>query len=101
MESIIYQLGHLDIFPVFNNLWTAISQPFVHSFQAVVPDFLPHMKTLISNEPGLIGGMIFVLLSYFFVILVQNPKKERVVVTNRVPSTAYHEGFPSDLKTEK
>jgi hypothetical protein len=59
------------------------------------------MKSLFSNEPGLIGGMIFVLLSYTFVVLVQNTKKTRVVVTNRKPSSIYREGFPSGLNNEK
>ena len=95
MESIIQQLGHLDIFPVFVNLSHAITQPFIHSFQAVAPGFVPYMKSLFSNEPGLLGGMIFVLLSYSFVVLVQNTKKARVVVTNKKPSTIYREGFPS------
>jgi hypothetical protein len=100
MESIIQQFGHLDIFPVFINLSHAIAQPFVHSFQSVVPGFLPQMKSLISNEPGLVGGMIFVLLSYSFVVLVQNTKKARVVVTNKKPSQVYREGFPSGLNSE-
>ena len=101
MESIIQQLGHLDIFPVFVNLFPAITEPFVHSFESVVPGFLPHMKSLISNEPGLIGGMIFVLLSYSFVVLVENTKKERVVVTNGKPSSIYREDFPSGHNSEK
>jgi hypothetical protein len=101
MESIIQQLGNLDIFPVFVNLSQAITQPFIHSFQAVVPGFVPCMKSLFSNEPGLVGGMIFVLLSYSFVVLVQNTKKTRVVVTNRKPSSIYREGFPSGLNSEK
>jgi hypothetical protein len=95
MESIIQQLGNLDIFPVFSNFFPAITQPFVHSFQSVVPSFVPYMKLLISKEPGLIGGMIFVLLSYTFVVLVQNTKSARVVVTNKKPSSIYKEGFPS------
>jgi len=95
MESILHQFGNLDIFPVFVNLSHAITEPFVHSFQAVVPGFLPTVKTLVSNEPGLIGGMIFVLLSYSFVVLVQNTKSARVVVTNKKPSSIYKEGFPS------
>jgi hypothetical protein len=97
MESIIQQLGHLDIFPVFANLFSATTQPFVHSFQSVAPSFLPGMKSLISNEPGLIGGMFFVLLSYSFIVLVQNTKKARVVVTKKKPSVIYKEGFPSSL----
>jgi len=95
MESIIQQLGHLDIFPVFANSFSAIAQPFVHSFQSVVPSFFPNMKSLISNEPGLIGGMIFVLLSYSFIVLFQNTTKARVFVTNKKPSSIYREGFPS------
>jgi len=95
MESIIQQLGHLDIFPVFTHSLSAIAQPFVHSFQSVAPSFLPSMKSLISSEPGLVGGMIFVLLSYSFLVLVQNSKKARVVVTNKKPSPIYREGFPS------
>jgi hypothetical protein len=101
MESFIQQLGHLDIFPVFVNLSHAITQPFVHGFHATAPAFVPYMKALISNEPGLIGGMIFVLLSYSFVVLVQNPKKSRVVVTNKKPSSIYREGFPSQLNSDK
>jgi hypothetical protein len=101
MESILHQLGSLDIFPVFVNLTHAITQPFVHSFQAVVPGFLPTVKTFVSNEPGLIGGMIFVLLSYSFVVLVQNTKSARVVVTNKKPSSIYKEGFPSVLNSDK
>jgi len=97
MESIIQQFGHLDIFPVFINISHTITQPFVHGFQATVPAFVPQMKALISNEPGLIGGMIFVLLSYCFVVLAQNTKKSRVVVTNKKPSSIYREGFPSGL----
>jgi len=101
MESIIHQFSNLDIIPVFINLSQAITQPFVHSFQSVVPGFLPHMKSLISNEPGLIGGMIFVLLSYSFVVLVQNTKKSRIVVTNKKPSSIYREGFLSGLNSGK
>jgi len=97
MESIFQQFGYLDIFPVFINVSHAIFQPFVHTFQAIVPAFVPQMKALFSNEPGLIGGMIFVLLSYCTVVLVQNTKKARVVVTNKKPSSVYREGFPSDL----
>ena len=97
MESILYQFGSLDILPVFVNLSHAIIQPFVHSFQAVVPGFLPTVKSMVSNEPGLIGGVIFVLLSYSFVVLIQNTKKSRVVVTNKKPSQVYREGFPSGL----
>jgi hypothetical protein len=101
MESILHQFGNLDIFPVFVNLTHAITQPFVHSFQAFVPEFLPTVKSLVSNEPGLFGGMIFVLLSYSFVVLVQNTKSARVVVTNKKPSSIYKEGFPSELNSEK
>jgi hypothetical protein len=101
MESILHQLGNLDIFPVFVNLTHAITQPFVHSFQAVVPGFLPTVKSMVSNEPGLIGGMIFVLLSYSFVALIQNTKNTRVIVTNKKPSVIYREGFPSGLNNEK
>ena len=101
MESILYQFGSLDILPVFANLSHAIIQPFVHSFQAVVPGFLPTVKSLVSNEPGLIGGVIFVLLSYSFVVLVQNTKSARVVVTNKKPSSIYKEGFPTGLNSEK
>jgi hypothetical protein len=101
MESIIQQLGNLDIFPVFNQLFISIAQPFVHSFQSAVPSFLPQMKSLISNEPGLIGGMAFVLLSYTFVVLIENLKKERVIVTNKKPSPVYREGFPSGLNNDK
>ena len=97
MESIFQQFGYLDIFPVFINVSHAIFQPFVHTFQAIVPAFVPQMKALFSNEPGLIGGMIFVLLSYSFVVLIQNTKKSRVVVTNKKPSQVYREGFPSGL----
>jgi hypothetical protein len=101
MESIIQQLGNLDIYPVFNHLFVAIAQPFVHSFQAAVPDLLPQMKSLISNEPGLVGGMAFVLISYTFVVLIENLKKERVIVTNKKPSPGYRESFPSGLNNDK
>ena len=101
MESIIHQLGTLDIFPAFVNLSHAIIQPFVHSFQSLVPAFLPNMKALIANDPGLIGGAFFVLLSYSFVVLVQDTKKARVIVTNKKPSSIYREGFPSGLNSEK
>jgi hypothetical protein len=101
MESIIQQLGNLDILPVFVNLSHTIAQPFIHSFQAVVPGFIPCMKSLVANEPGLIGGVFFVLLSYSFVVLVQNSKKARVVVTNKKPSLLYREGFPSGLNSEE
>ena len=101
MESILHQFGNLDILPVFVNLSHAIAQPFIHSFQAVVPGFLPSVKSLVSNEPGLIGGMIFVLLSYSFVVLVQNTKNARVIVTNKNPSSTYKEGFPSGLNSQK
>jgi hypothetical protein len=100
MESIIQQLGNLDFFPVFGNLYSATTQPFVHSFQAFVPGFVPYMKSLVSNDPGLIGGMIFVLLSYSFVMLVQNTKKARVAITSKKPSPIYREGFPSGLDSE-
>jgi hypothetical protein len=100
MESIIHQLGHLDIFPGFVNVFSTVTQPFVHSFQSVAPSFLPFFKSLISNEPGLIGGMIFILLSYSFVALLQNTKKERIVVTNSKPSVIYNEGFPSGQNSE-
>jgi hypothetical protein len=101
MESIIHQLGHLDIFPVIVNSISALTKPFVHSFQSIVPTFLPYIKSLISNEPGLVGGMIIVLLSYLFVVLVEKTKKERVVVTNGKPSTTYREDFPSGMNIEK
>jgi hypothetical protein len=101
MESIIHQLGYLDIFPVIANSFSAFTKPFVHSFQSIVPVFLPYMKSLISREPGLIGGIILVLLSYSFVVLVQKTKKERVVVTNGKPSSLYRERFPSGLNSEK
>lgn len=101
MESIIHQLGYLDIFPVIANSIPAFTKPFVHGFHSIVPAFLPYMKSMISNEPGLIGGMIFVLLSYSFVVLVEKTKKERVVVTNGKPSSIYREGFPSDMNSEK
>ena len=101
MESIIQQLGNMDIFPVIVNLSHAITQPFIHSFQAVVPGLLPSVKSLVSNEPGLIGGMVFVLLSYSFVVLLQDTKKSRLVVTNKKPSMIYREGFPSGLDSEK
>jgi hypothetical protein len=101
MENMSHQLSYLDIFPVIVNSFTAFTKPFVHGFHSFVPAFLPYMKSLISNEPGLIGGMIFVLLSYSFVVLVQNTKKERVVVTNGRQSSIYKEGFPSGLNSEK
>lgn len=101
MESIIQQLGNLDIFPVFVHLSNSITQPFVNSFQAVAPGFLPTLKSIVSNDPGLIGGMIFVLLSYTFVVLVENAKNTRVIVTNKKPSSIYKEGFPTGLNSEK
>jgi hypothetical protein len=101
MESIINQLGYLDIFPVIVNSFPAFTKPFVHSFHSIVPAVLPYMKSLISNEPGLIGGMIFVLISYSFVVLVEKTKKERVIVTNGKPSSMYREGFPSVMNSEK
>jgi hypothetical protein len=97
MENIIQQLGSLNIIPVFVNVYNAITQSFAHGFHAVASPFLPFIKTMFSNEPGLVGGMIFVLLSYSFVVLVQNAKKARVVVTNKKPSSVYREGFPSGL----
>ena len=101
MESIIHQLGYLDIFPAIANSFPAFTKPFIHSFNSIAPAFLPYIKSLISNEPGLIGGMIFVLLSYSFVVLVQKTKKERVVVTNTKPTSVYMEGFPSSLNREE
>jgi hypothetical protein len=101
MESIIQQLGYLGLSPVFVNLSQVLTQPFVHAFQSVVPGFLPYMKSFFSNEPGLVGGMAFVLLSYSFVVLVQNTKKARVVVTNKKPSPIYREGFPSGMNSNK
>ena len=97
MESIFHLLGSLDFSAVFSHMYFSIGQPFVHSFQSVMPKFLPQVKSLIVNEPGLIGGMIFVLLSYSSVLLVQQLKKERVIVTNRKPSAVYREGFPNGL----
>jgi hypothetical protein len=101
MESIIQQFGHLDFSPVIANLSQTLTQPFVHSFQSVVPGFLPYMKHLFSNEPGLVGGMLFVLLSYSFVVLIQNTKRSRVVDTSKKPSQVYREGFPSGLNNGK
>lgn len=101
MESTIHHIGNLDIFPVFNHFFVAITQPFVHSFQAAFPQFLPQIKFLVSHEPGLFGGVIFVLLTYTFVVLIQNLKSERVVVTNKKPSRVYREGFPSGLNNDK
>jgi hypothetical protein len=97
MESIIQQLNHLDISPVFVNLFPAITQPFVHGFQTVEHAFEPFIKPLVLNEPGLIGGVFFVLLSYSFAMLLQNLKKAEVVVTIKKPSPVYKEGFPSSL----
>jgi hypothetical protein len=97
MESIIQHFGNLDISPVFSNLFIDITQPFVHSFQSVAPKFLPQLKSLIDSDPGLIGGMVFVLLSYTSVILFQHLKKERVIITSRKPSAVYREGFPGSL----
>jgi len=95
MESIIQQFSNLDFSPVFHNLFTAVTQPFIHSFQSLAPAFLPEMKSLIVNEPGLIGGTIFVLITFSFATLIQHLKNERVTVTNRKPSAIYREGFPS------
>ena len=101
MESIIQQLGNLDIIPVFVNVFTDITQAFAHSFQAVAAPFSPFMKSLFSNEPGLIGGMIFVLLSYSFAVMIQNTRKKRAFVTNEKPASIYREGFPSGSKGKK
>jgi hypothetical protein len=30
-------------------------------------------------------------------MLVQNPRKERVIATNKKPSAVYREGFPSGM----
>ena len=99
MESLFQQFSHLDILPVFMNVLPSVAQPFVHGYQAVAEAFAPFTRDLSGNETGLLGGMIFVLLSYAFALLVQDPKKSRVVVTNRKPSTVYREGFPSSLKS--
>lgn len=97
MESIIQHLGGLDISAVFSTMYLSVAHPFVHSFQSVMPKFLPQVKSLIVNEPGLMGGMIFVLLTYTSVVLIQHLKKERVIATNRKPSAVYREGFPNGL----
>jgi hypothetical protein len=101
MESIIQQFGNLDILPVFVSLFTTITQPFAHSFHAVVAPFLPYMKSLFSHEPGLIGGIIFVLSTYSVAVMSQNTRKKRVFVTNEKPSSIYKEGFPSGLNNKK
>jgi len=101
MESIIQQIGHLDFPPVFANLSHSLTQPFVHTFQSVVPGFLPSMKSLFLNEPGLVGGTVFVLLSYSFILLLENSRKAKVLVTNKKPSSVYREGFPSGLNIDK
>jgi hypothetical protein len=97
MLSIFQSFGSLDLTPVVQKLSESIVQPFVHSFQSVAPGFLPHMKSIITNDPGLVGGLVFILIFYSVVSWVQDSVKARVTVTNKKPSVIYREGFPKGI----
>jgi hypothetical protein len=78
METITHFLASLDIFQILINAFPSIFNPIIHGFQNLFILLFTSLKHLVELNPGLIGGMFFILAIYGIFTLAQNLRKVRV-----------------------
>ena len=78
METIHQMFASLDIFTVLLNAFPSIVNPLLHGFQNLFLVIFTSLKNIVSLNPGLICGTIFMSLVYFLVSSITRLRKARV-----------------------
>ncbi len=67
METLRQLLASFDIFSVILHAFPAIFNPLVHGFQSLFMLLFTSLKHLVTLNPGLISGTVFMSLIYLIV----------------------------------
>ena len=94
MESLITWIGNINLMPFFDSLLPTLTEPFADGFRLLVASFEPYYQALFTREPGLVAGILFLLLSYSVIAAAKKFYKSRAFVTTKKPSVVFREGFP-------
>jgi hypothetical protein len=78
METIHHFFAAFDIFSVLINSFPSIFNPLLHGFQSLFMTVFTSMKHIVTLNPGLICGTIFMSLVYFIVTSFSRLRKARV-----------------------
>ncbi|MEI6683474.1 MAG: hypothetical protein WCO44_12635 [Bacteroidota bacterium] len=77
METLHQLFASLDIFSVILHAFPAIFNPLVHGFQSLFMLLFTSLKHLVTLNPGLISGTIFMSLIYLLVAGISRLRKIR------------------------
>ena len=75
METLYHLFANLDFFSVFINAFPSIFKPLLHGFQTLFMQVFISLKHIVTLNPGLICGTIFMSLVYFLVTTISRLQK--------------------------
>ena len=75
METLHHLFTTLDIFSVLINALPSIFNPLLHGFQTLFMQLFVSLKHIVTLNPGLICGAIFMSLVYFLVTTISRLRK--------------------------
>ena len=75
METLYQMFASLDIFSAIINAFPSIFNPLLHGFQILFMQVFTSLKHIVTLNPGLICGAIFMSLVYFLVTTISRLRK--------------------------
>jgi len=78
METILHSFGSINFFPVLINAFPSIVHPLLHGFQSLAILIFTSFSHLVTLNPGLISGTIFMTLGYLLYATVSRLRRIRV-----------------------
>ena len=94
MEALINWIGNINLMPFFDSLLTTVTEPFNNGFQLMVASFEPYYHSLLTREPGLVAGILFLLVSWSVVSMLKKRFRAKAFVPARKPEAFIRESYP-------
>ena len=77
METLHHVFASFEIFSSIFNAFPSIFNPLIHGFQTLFILLFNSLKHIVSLNPGVISGTIFISLAYFLGSAVSRLRKIR------------------------